>query len=470
MDNSNNASAVVTGHSPATTNGTTPSPDTNGKKLQPLFVVILGLLAFMGAFKLILNGENEQLQFHEINWNTRQILNNVIDSSLQDSAAVLSLVEERQKLQLLPQADTRLKILKDSLIGKQRDALLKIRGRIAVMNDTELQQFSSKNLRIDSLDLRVLKRMNGHEISGYQQPVTVVLCDSTLQVKEIRKKITLTAIPYDSDRFMMKYPVFGYWITSLVIQATLYCLLIPFLLSVIFRKNNGEHRLSAGWKAIYAIIVITVSVSVYFFFLNAPSDEDNIVRNELFMHNLHTVFTIINSLGYFTAALCLAGMLFTYSDTRSLLAAKNAPTFLADLLSVNKDFKVYFVLAALILTFAVITTGQFYAALNTLSFVKAYNSSLGYDYFRLDVVYFYGILHTFLLLLFYVPVQLQLAAANAEVAAQAAAAGPGDAAKIGKTFEPAGTAKKIIDLLVVGSPMIAVFVKDLVDLVFSGTN
>ncbi|TWF40426.1 hypothetical protein FHW36_104108 [Chitinophaga polysaccharea] len=467
MDNSNNASTVVTGNPPATTNGTTQSPETNGKKLQPLLVVILGLIAFMGAFKLILNGENEQLQFHEINWNTRQVLNNVIDSSLQDSTAVLSLVQERQKLQLLPQADTRLRALKDSLVGKQRDALLKIRGRIAVMNDTELQQFSSKSLRIDSLDLRLLKKMNGHEISQYQQPVTVVFCDSTLQVKEIRKKITLTAIPYDSDRFMVKYPVFGYWIISLIVQATLYCLLIPYLLSIIFRKNNGEHRLSVKWKIIYVVIVIAVCVSFYFLFLNAPSDEDNIVRNELFMHNLHTVFTIINSLGYFTAALCLSGMLFTFSDTRALLSAKSAPTYLSDLLSVNNDFKVYFVLAALILTFAVIATGQFYAALNTLSFVKAYNLSIGYDYFRLDVVYFYGILHTFLLLLFYIPVQLQLAEANAEVAAQAVATGAGDAARIGKTFEPAGTAKKIIDLLVVGSPMIAAFVKNLVDLVFS---
>lgn len=467
MDNSNNASTVVTNNPPATTNGTTLPSDTNGKKLQPLFVVILGLLAFMGAFKLILNGENEQVQFHEINWNTRQVLNSVIDSSLQDSAAVLSSIQERQKLQLLPQTDVRLRALKDSLIGKQRDALLRIRGRIAVMNDTELQQFSGKSLRIDSLDLRLLKRMNGQDISRYQQPVTVVFCDSTLQVKEIRKKITLTAIPYDSDRFMVKYPVFGYWIISLVIQATLYCLLIPYLLSIIFRRNSGEHRLSIKWKAIYVVIVIAVCVSFYFLFLNAPSDEDNIVRNELFMHNLHTVFTIINSLGYFTAALCLAGMLFTYSDTRALLAAKTAPTYLPDLLSVNKDFKVYFVLAALILTFAVVTTGQFYAALNTLSFVKAYNSSLGYDYFRLEIVYFYGILHTFLLLLFYIPVQLKLADANAEVAAQAAAASPGDAAKIGKIFEPAGTAKKIIDLLVVGSPMIAAFVKNLVDLVFS---
>ena len=434
--------------------------------LLPLLFVLLGIGAFIASSKFVLNGANEKQQFHELNWDARTVLNDLLNTALTDTITMQQLINEKQQLQLLPRDPARRKILTDSLLLLQKKVLLNIREKIVVMNNTEVQQLALKRIRLDRFNMQELNTIGKDSLLLFQQPVNVVFSDSSLVSKQISKKIVLKMKAYDSDRFFMKYPAFGYLMLSFIIQCMLYALLIPVLLYTICSSNNTE-KVMIIWKIVYIILIAVVCIIFYFSFLTNKNEADNIARSELFMQSLHDIFNVINILGYITASLCLAGILFSFISAKNIMSQKVDADKIVLLKRVDTNFKTCFFLAAMILTIAVVTSGQFYTALNTLDFVKVYNATIGYDYFRIEIIYLYGILHTFLLLLFYIPVQLQLNETRLYLLAGLPASADQLKDLANKSLEPVSLMKKILDILVASSPLIAAFAKSLLDVLFA---
>jgi len=434
--------------------------------LSPLLFVLLGIGAFIVSSHFVLNGANEKQQFHEINWDARAVLNELLNNALTDSVTIQRVIKEKQQLQLLPDNAVRRKAVSDSLVLLQKKALLNIRDRIAVLNNAEVQQLALKRIRLEPFTIQELKAINADSLLQFQQPVNVVFSDSSLLTRQIRGKIVLNVKPYDSDRFFLKYPAFGYLMLSFIIQLIIYTLLIPLLLYRIF-SFGGKEKVMTGWKIAYILIITIVCIVFYFSFLKNENVADDIARPELFMLSLHTIFNWINILGYITASLCLAGMLFSFISAKNIMDGKVDADKITLLKEVDTNFKTCFILAAMILTIAVVTSGQFYTALNTLDFVKVFSATIGYDYFRIEIIYLYGILHTFLLLLFYLPVQLQLNETRLHVLAGL----PGSEDQLkdlaAKSLEPVSLMKKVLDILVASSPLIAAFAKSLLDILFA---
>ncbi|WP_143310589.1 hypothetical protein [Chitinophaga vietnamensis] len=418
--------------------------------LFPLLLVVAGIATFKFAFEFILNGKDEKKQFHEIRWEPREVINTVIDSALIDTVPIHLLAEERQHFALIPAGKKSI----DSLLVKQRTALIHAREYVAAMSNSAVEAYADKSIRLaSSFNLRDLVKIDSNH-SSYRQPVAVIYADSSLITKSVTCTVLLPLKDMDSDRFFLKYPNFGFWALSLLIQTVLYVLLILFLL---YKTFSHTENFPLKWKIPYAILITVVCIAFYRWLLKY-NDDTAIVKPELFMSNMNSIFKVINPLGYITVALCFAGMLFCSGAAARILKNNAIAAHKDELLEINNNFKIYFLIAALTMTFAVIATGQFYTALNSLDLVKAYNATIGHDYFRMEIVYLYGILHTFVLMAFYLPAQLQLNASNQAMLA----ALPPEEAKV-KVFEPVPMIKKVMDLLVMGAPLLAAFVKSLID-------
>jgi hypothetical protein len=434
--------------------------------LIPLLFVLLGIGAFIASSDFVLNGANKKQQFHELNWNARAVLNELLNAALIDSTNVQQLINEKQQLRMLPDDPGKRKSVTDSLYLLQKKALLNIRDKIAVLNNAEVQQLALKHIRLDPFNMQELNAIGKDSLLLFQQPVSVIFFDSTLVSRQISKKIILKIKTYDSNLFLLKYPAFGYLMLSFIIQFILYTLLIPLLLYSIC-SPGGTEKVVFRWKIAYIIIIAVVCIIFYFSFLRNKNEADDMVRSALFMQSLPDIFNVINILGYLTASLCLAGMLFSLISAKNIMNEKVEADKIALLKRVDTNFKNCFFLAAMILTLAVVTSGQFYTALNTLDLVKVYNATIGYDYFRIEIIYLYGILHTFLLLLFYIPVQLQLN----ETKLYLTAGLPGGDEQLNnlaiKSLEPVSLMKKVLDILVASSPLIAAFAKSLLDILFA---
>ncbi|RAJ80381.1 hypothetical protein CLV59_105490 [Chitinophaga dinghuensis] len=420
--------------------------------LFPLLLVVVGIITFKLAFDFILNGKDVKKQFHELRWEPREVLFTVIDSALRDKTAIPALVAQRQDVGLMsPNIKST-----DSLFDLQKKVLIRTRDHVAAMSNSEVETFAVKSIRLDpAFSFRSLPEIGDND-SNYAYPLKVIYADSALPTKTVSHNIFLRVKNMDSDQFMLKYPNFGFWALLLVIQVILYVLLILFLLTKLFTPMNN---FPLKWKVIYVGLIVLVCIAFYIWLLSS-NDDTVIVKPVLFMRSMNSVFDVVNVLGYITAALCLAGMMFSSSAAASIGKSTDITAHRDELVNINTSFKTYFLIAALTMTLAVITSGQFYTALNTLDLVKAYNANIGHDYFRIELIYFYGILHTFILMIFFIPTQLRLNDINQKMLV----AYPSDGAQL-KVLEPVPMVKKVMDLLVMGAPLLAAFVKSLLDIV-----
>ncbi len=420
--------------------------------LYPLLLVVVGIITFALAFHFILDGKDVKKQFHELRWEPREVLYTVIDSALQDTSVIPELVRERQKQELMSPGKKSI----DSLLNVQKKALVHIREQVATMSNSAVETYANKMIRLDpAFGFRSLPDIADDD-STYAYPLMVIYADTALPTKTVNHTYCLKVKYMDSDQFMLKYPNFGFWMLLLLIQVILYVLLILFLLTKLFTPMNN---FPLGWKIAYVVLIVLVCIAFNYLLLSSNADTV-IVKPVLFMCSMNNVFDVVNMLGYITAALCLTGMIFCSTAAASIGKSANIGDHRAELVDINTSFRTYFFIAALTMTLAVVTSGQFYTALNTLDLVKAFNANIGHDYFRIELIYLYGILHTFILMIFYIPTQLRLNDTNQKMLV----AYPSDGAQL-KVLEPVPMVKKVMDLLVMGAPLLAAFVKSLVDIV-----
>jgi len=312
--------------------------------------------------------------------------------------------------------------------------------------------------------------------------------------------------------FFTKYPGFGIW--ALLILA--FCCCVAMTIGVCIDAGNELAELvsnKACQKTIsyWPSFVICVLLLAAFFFVikNTLYDSDSI-KDLYFMNNLGSKILFISIFGYAAAAFCFAGMISTASyakcfkdkvlaipdqqpiqtaingeidglknsllnqalsateiaDIQLKLTAKTAALAASQLLSANavaaesdhaaskQLFRKFFYAIALLLALLVFCTGTLYSAVDNLDFIRMIKSDMGYSPARHDFIFLYAALHTLLILLFYLPAQLQLGGL------------PEGEAKKGFLNMLGEQLKKTTELLVVGAPLVAGFAQWLLNMIF----
>lgn len=121
-------------------------------------------------------------------------------------------------------------------------------------------------------------------------------------------------------------------------------------------------------------------------------------------------------------------------------------------------FRTYFMLAAIILSLVVFTTGALFDTINSLNFTKMLSDDWGYSPVKSDFIYFFGALCSVLLLLVYIPAKLRFS----EVDIWSTKSEPGKLKDILKN-----PFSKMNGALVAASPLLASLVQSLFDALFN---
>jgi hypothetical protein len=412
------------------------------KDLRLLLVILLGMTVFVISMKWVL-GNRESPRFHEIIWDTRSITKDIVAKSEQDTVSDTTV--------RYPIAKTK------NYTTNHLKSLSLLKQKIAGLNDSSWEAYVkprlfmiSDSLLIESINLEEV--IKNKDKQYYLKNVKVVFVDEQLPLRRLQYKTDLPIKVYrDSDEFMSKYPIFGKWALLLIFQAVLYCILAIMLSVKLFTCSSNpavrKLQIAPVIKIIYIVCILLACYVLYS--LVIKGDGGVISKSQYFMAELDHIFQVINGLGYFVAGLCLTGMLFSIIEINKAIAEKITDPVVIKYL--DERLKLFLGIAALILSLAVFTTGTFFSALNSLAFIVQLSRAWGYSPIPSDFVVLYGLIHTFLLLVFYIPAKYQLDVLKANMVP----APPPQNWSI---------VKKLADIAIAGSPLLAGMLQSVIDI------
>lgn len=334
--------------------------------------------------------------------------------------------------------------------------------------------------------------------------VQFIFHDTDIQIGEIYKPVPLPVTDFYSDvDLFSKYPGFAVWAFLILVFCCCFAMTIGFCihlgneLTELTSNKNYQQPLSY-WPSFWICFGL---LGIFATVVNLTFYDSDAIKDLYFMKGLGTRIGIISVFGYLAAAFCFAGMISTASYAKcfkdkiqnqralneeigkltellktetdivkitkiqaDLQLKRNQLIVLApaDYAELNKLFRKFFYAIALLLALLVFCTGALYSAVDSLDFVKLIKKSMGFSPARQEFIYLYAALHTLLILLFYLPAQLQLNSYKSETEEPAAADG------IKKNFLTGlgSQLKKTSDILLVGAPLLASFAQWLLNIIF----
>lgn len=370
---------------------------------NPLRIIILVAAALLGlgfSTNYFFGKDKYNVpRFHEINWNPREVTETLVTLAFAD-------------INKLP----------DSLKQKQISTLNKIMQLLSTKTDTALRAELSRKSSL-FIHIRDMAIGNYHydPTAIDDIPITpdliVTYVDSGLVKGQITYPVTLKIKRFESPNiFFNKYPGFGLWALLLTMGITFYFILIA---------GFGFHFTSASANSLYKthldykqreFFILLGSVLVFelaFDLLLLHSKTPQLSLGTIFMRSVGDVFTLANFSGYFAAAFCLVGMIISVLYMNKLKQKCKQEVMKISLVEelrtdIKRRFNTYFVFAAIILSLAIFTSGVFFSAMNNMEFIKEVSRDQGFSPVNPDMVYLYGILNSFILLLAYLPAKYML--------------------------------------------------------------
>lgn len=499
---------------------------TTDKRYYPLFLFLTGIILFIANGWIILDLKGKK-QFHEIEWNNRSILNSMLDTALANDQYIDTYFTNNIRKNILTKdsfdresgyqrlADSlyydnwkkhevtgkirsedvinnykatieknRQKTITDSSLytlhsqklidtalyafrTRQRNTLLTIKSKMAALTDSALYiTFIKDHLFIrDTLEPGDLRANN--KTCECTNTVHVVFIDTSLPTGQIAYNYPLQFHWYDADHFFSKYGSFGMWALLLIILATAYWVMI-FALPKDMKNSRDVFKTAdenVRKRYIYIVIILCIALCIYTLF-----SGNRLIRPELFMLSLTKIFIYVNFLGYTCAAICLCGMMFCYIEVQASIDNLNADatsstSFPDRYVQLYKKFDFYFIITAIILSVAVVTTGVFFSSLNMLDFVKQFSRSIGRTAFSYDLVYLFGLINSMVLLAVYLPVKRTFNSAKTK----ALKIDPNIATQLGPDKSASfmsGPMKRLLEVVIASSPLMAGFLQTFLDSLF----
>lgn len=291
-------------------------------------------------------------------------------------------------------------------------------------------------------------------------PVTV---KTTLMLKQDKRDSLLDWI---SD-----YPAFGFWLVLGIAQLMLWFILIPMLagnLLSLKTKLGNNYSLTLKQRWINALVPILVLGIFCLVFYQVMVDRF-IITDGYFLNHFKWRMIIYGGIGYAVAAFCFYNFLTLANQFDSVntmfmnvlaTPSTNNSTALDKYQSLNNAFNNAFICSAAVLSMFVFSEGVLINAVNGTEVIRFYQQINGQPLIPADFVYLMGLLHTCILLLFYIPVKLKFSTLAVTQPATQVAAGAPVKNMFSTLFSSLGT------ILVTASPLIAGFVQSLLKVFF----
>jgi hypothetical protein len=487
---------------------------------DPLRVIILVAVAITGlwiSYSFIANDEKNP-PFHEISWNPREIIQTLVTNARSNVFLLADSFEKKLNKEFDRTYELQKKIVFDSVklgsqidsarrkIGRRADSLEKARTTALDNIQQWLDKKSDSAIRADlsegsSLFIHTSDLLiddykfvynKGSSLVTLDSPFTVTYSDAKVFDGQLTGEITLPVKRYAAtERFFNKYPGFGLWSLLLIIQTVFFCVLITGLLFHFFSASaNRLYKDNLGFKPanlIYLLIGLVAFLLVIFLKL-LNDDKGQLVSGKIFMLRLHDFFHLVNIIGYTAAGFCLAGMIncviymnkLKKESEKLVPAVDNSPATELKPENIEKlrtdikqRFNVYFVFTAIILSLAIFASGTFFSSMNGMDFIKQIRKDQGFSPVNSDMVFIYGILNSFFLVLIYLPMRYMLVSLDKSIPLPAgmtpAPGTDGDKEGTKNTFfgKITGNMAGLKTALVAISPFLASLLQDLLDLLFS---
>jgi hypothetical protein len=273
--------------------------------------------------------------------------------------------------------------------------------------------------------------------------------------------------------FFKDYPQFGLWIVFSVAQMVLWFILMPSLAGNVQNLNKKllveDFKISL-WQVLGNTILPVILVGVFCWLFYIKMLGKQIITDDYFFSNFTDTTKIYAVIGYFVASLCFGtylslsyklGTIDSYTKTKKLTRAGN-PDLDAAYMALKTAFDNSFICSAIILSFCVIWTGIMVSAVNSTEAFRYYFLLSGKYAIPNDFVYLLGLMHTLILLIFYIPVKMKF---NNLTVTQAVASdtGTGGASQSSSIFS--ALSDSIGPLLITISPLLASLVHSLLSLI-----
>jgi hypothetical protein len=215
--------------------------------------------------------------------------------------------------------------------------------------------------------------------------------------------------------FFSKYPSFALWIFIGITQMIIWFLVIPicFFIYNMVQSDEAKHfYVNSNWWISLAMAFISVGIFcwlVYRFVI-----DKLIITDIYFMDGFKSRLTSYSFFGYLVAALSFTGYLFIASEIYALQKKYETSDDAGKLkvqttfVTAKKYFSIYFYITATILSIVVLWIGSLFSAINSMDVMRYYRYISGVSFLPNDFVYLFGSLHSLLLLIFFLPVQLNM--------------------------------------------------------------
>ena len=121
--------------------------------------------------------------------------------------------------------------------------------------------------------------------------------------------------------------------------------------------------------------------------------------------------------------------------------------------SLKSSIATYFFMTAAILSLLIVWLGSLFSAINSIDIFNLYTVQTSEAYLRYDFIYLFAGLYTILLLIFYVPVQVNRMALEASIP-EDGKAGAGAGTPLARQFL-SNFMVRFLEIIVAGSPLLA---------------
>lgn len=214
--------------------------------------------------------------------------------------------------------------------------------------------------------------------------------------------------------FFSKNAAFGFWFFLALAQIMMWFILIPVLTGIAKSTNKIVDVFPYNFKnGLLMALVPVLVISLFVFLVYLYIVDIYIVGDQYFLDGFTSRMTWYSVFGYGVATLCFSVYLFLANKLQLLNEFSGGIRLAEDnslqekYLALRKAFDFAFLVSAIILSVFVLWMGVMFNAMNDLEAFRFYRELSGKNFFDNNLVYLNGLLHSVLLLVFYLPVRLQ---------------------------------------------------------------
>lgn len=372
------------------------------------------------------------------------------------------LTNAANEMQYSGNKDTLKKI--QSLIGQSEIEL----NKLDYFNvDTSLKYFSKYFSVNRNAYINILKSDWGDDTL---KKVEVSIIDSSplLGYKPFIRKDNLEILKKDSGliSYIDNNTAFGLWFFCSIAQMTLWFILAVIVVGAVKNTDAVAHELTYNFKnAFFFSILPTITMAVFTWLLYKKLIASFVISDIYFLNGFNSKMIWYSSVGYIVAIICFSGYLFLSNKLELLnsFAQTNHKSMNNDLNlegnynQLKKAFDLTFFFSAIILSVFVVWLGLLFNSVNGIEAMQYYNLISGKPLLNYDFVYLIGLMHSLLLLIFYVPVKLRFNALELKQQNDAMNQAGGDSKKYLKSLWESLSA-----ILITASPLITTFVQKII--------